>query len=158
MGVNAIIIVENSRKISLNEFASGLLADPWGKWAWNSIHLDEREDIPQCWVEFVWEGKQYFSWIYTPRYRYLGLIDLDDEDVDPGHVKTVHITFLKVMHAVEKIAGGPVYVGDDVIFAHTPEDALEAKDSFYLPIELDYMVADWRKTAEIEIDKPRLVF
>jgi hypothetical protein len=158
MGVNAIVIVENRREISLNEFAAGLLADPWGKRAWNSLHLAEREDLPQSWIEFDWESKRYFSWIYSPRYRYLGLIDLDDDDVDPGVVKIVHITFLKVMHAVEKIAGGPVYVGNDVISTRTPSEVLEDEYPFFLPSQLDFIVPDWRKTAEIEIDEPYLVF
>jgi hypothetical protein len=104
-------------------------------------------------------GRQtiFFLDLYTP-YRYLGLIDLDDNDVDPGFVKTVHITFLKVMHVVEKIAGGPVYVGNDVISKRTSSDFMEDDFPFFLPSQLDYIVTDWRKTAEIEIDKPLLVF
>ena len=31
MAVNAIVIVENSKQISLKEFAHGLKTDPWGK-------------------------------------------------------------------------------------------------------------------------------
>lgn len=63
------------------------------------------------------------------------------------------ITFLKIMRLVEEIAGGPVYTGHDVIHLAQPEEA-EAKRgySFWLPLELDAQLNDWRDIARREAE------
>ncbi|MFC2140763.1 hypothetical protein ACFLQP_00515 [Acidobacteriota bacterium] len=156
MAVNAIVIVENSKQISLKEFAHGLKTDPWGKLAWFTFHK-ETDDIPDSWVEFQWEGKRYFSWRITPIFRYLGFLEPDGE-TDPEDINIVHITFLKTMLTVEKIAGGPIYVGDDIVNRHTPSDVLDDERPFYLPLDLDLLVPGWRETAKIEIDDLYMIF
>ncbi|UCH97973.1 MAG: hypothetical protein JSV88_14255 [Candidatus Aminicenantes bacterium] len=156
MAVNAIVIVENSKQISLKEFARGLKNDPWGKLAWFTIHK-ETDDITDSWEEFQWEGKQYFSWRTTPIFRYLGFFE-PEVDTDPEEIKIVHITFLKAMLSVEKIAGGPVYVGDDIVDRHTPADVLEDERPFYLPLDLDLLIPGWREKAKIEIDDRYMIF
>ncbi len=138
MGVNAVVIVENSKGISLAEFKRKLQDDRWGKRAWRFYYEDESE-----WSEFEFEGKRYFTWTSTPRFGHLGLYEYDEEpDANP-----YRILFFKIMLAVEKISGGPVFVGNDMVNLHHPDEATP-KYPFYLPPELDYWWRNWREIAE----------
>ena len=147
MGVNAVVIVENSRNVSLEDFISGLRQDLWGQRA---------VDRYNGWEEFNWEGKNYFSWLSGPR---VGQIELYDEgDSAPFEDNPVQLTFLKVMLVVERLAGGPVYVGNDAVNRHLPEEVYTDDEAFFLPAMLDGLIPKWREVANMQVEKPRLVF
>lgn len=66
MGVDVVVMVENSRNIFLADFLDSMKKDEWGRLYCHSLSIDP-EDTP--WEEFEWEGKRYFSLIYgSPRY------------------------------------------------------------------------------------------
>ena len=68
MAVNAIVIVENSKQISLKEFAHGLKTDPWGKLAWFTFYLeDERPFYLPLDLDFL-----------VPGWRETAKIEIDD--------------------------------------------------------------------------------
>lgn len=154
MGVNAVVIVENSHHISLEQFAKGLLDNPWGKRARNPFD----DEVIESWTGFEWDDRSYFSWLFTPRYVHLGFEKLHLESGDPDFDCPVQLTFLKTMVIVEEIAGGPVYVGNDVVCKHTPSDCPEEDMEFYLPLELDFIIPNWRKVKRVELDNPQMVF
>ncbi len=153
MGINAVVIVENSRPVSFEEFNAGLRADKWGNRALDSA---DNEKEFKSWTEFQWDGKRYFSWVFAPRYPHLHFEDVEGDDPDPGY--PAQITFLKIMLTAEKIAGGPVYVGNDVVCKATPFDFPGEEPGFYVPSSLDWLIPNWRKVEDVEIDKPYLVF
>ncbi|MCP4695587.1 MAG: hypothetical protein GY862_01880 [Gammaproteobacteria bacterium] len=172
MGVNAIVIVKNANHLMPSEFADGLRADPWGRRVWNC--LPDEPDEPDAWTAFTWKKEEYFSWRYTPRVAHLDLYNDDPEDNpdDPDPDNPVQLTFFKAMLAVERIAGGPVYVGNDVINRHmpryaekyeagyekyqTPDD--EEDEDFYLPGELDGLIPNWRMAELYPVTKPYMVY
>jgi len=153
MGINVVVLVENRRQISLDEFAEGLLADEWGQQAWNG-----RDDKVKAWKEFEWEGKNYFSWRFTPRFAYLGLFNPEWGSDYPDVENVVQVTFLKVMRVVERLAGGPIYIGNDVVSPKVPEDADLHGTGFYLPVELDILLSKWREVDTVEVDDPYMIF
>lgn len=134
MGVNAVVIVENSRNILFNKFISALKADMFGRFAWNS------ED---AWDEFKWEGKRYFSWDHPPKTFHLDLYNFDRDSDEPDADNRAQLTFLKVMYLIEELAGGPVFVGNDVGDFHTPAIAESVGESFFLPPKLDILLPNW---------------
>jgi len=155
MGMNAVVIVENSRHMSFTEFIRGLESDKWGKraFAWVENHHD-------VWKEFEWEGKKYFSWMFSPRILHTGLYDYESDwdHEKPDASNDVQITFLKILLAVEKLAGGPVYVGNDVICPKLPRENEEHDEEFFFPAELDSILTHWRNVETIEPTDPHLVF
>ena len=55
---------------------------------------------------------------------------------------------------IEKIAGGPVYVGNSVV--HIPHPNLESKKHgfyFWIPPELDDLYENWRELANGNVKK-----
>jgi hypothetical protein len=153
MGVNAIVIVENSNNISLHKFIDQLKDDEWGQRAVDTW----RDNEYTSWEEFEWEGKQYFSWMHTPRVAHIDLYSADNAD-DVDSTNDIQMTFLKIMCAVERIAGGPVYVGNDVLNDHAPDDAEGSSSEFWLPFRLDSLIPKWRDAAELPVEDPQLVF
>lgn len=153
MGVDAVVIVENSRDVSLDEFIRALSEDEWGS---RTVYLWEEEP---GWTEFEWEGKRYFSWVYAPRAWHLDLYGLNDETTTevergPDSENPVQVTFLKAMLAVERAAGGPIYVGNDLINFDTPEDAAAFQEEFFLPAALDWLIPRWREAEKLVVDDP----
>ena len=148
MGVNAVVIAENSLGISLKDFMKGLREDPWG------IHASDKLD--EGWGAFDWNGKRYLSWLYAPRVRYLELYatEMNAPDIDTS----VQLTFLKVMLAVERLAGGPVYVGNDAVHRHLPEEVNAHEEACFLPPLLDNLIPQWREVGKTQVQRPCLVF
>jgi hypothetical protein len=146
MGVNVIVIVENSRDTTLDAFRDFLLQDKdLGPLVWNSFE----DDTMLPWEEFTWEGKKYFSWIFTPRFTYLNLYRQEGEAPTP-----IQITFFRCMLLVEQAAGGPIHVGNDIIDRRTPSDFPE--EPFWLPFELDAWWPNWREIAQTPLDPNEL--
>ncbi len=158
MSVNAVVIVRNSTGISAPSLVERLADDPWGRHA--ATHLAGRP----AWKPFTWEGDDYLAWLTGPRVRYLGLYGVDEDDrplADPEHPSTkraAQITFFRAMLALERLAGGPIHVGNDVISPSTPEDAAAQGWDFSLPPRLDDLVPAWRDAEALWVDEPFLVF
>ena len=150
MGINLVVIVENSNGVSLQEFKEALLQEPLlGPLAWNSMR-GHRGDELSPWEEFSWEGKAYFTWILSPR---LSSFELHELPGEPDAVEGHSITFLKIMRLVEQIAAGPVCTGHDMVNLVHPADADEPRgQSFWLPLELDFQLKDWRDIAQREAE------
>ena len=148
MGVNAVVIVENSLNISLRDFTRRLREDPWG------IHASDKHE--EGWEEFIWKGKRYLSWVWGPRVGYLGLYTTETNAPDIDN--PVQLTFLKVMLTVERLAGGPVYVGNDVVNKHSPEEVDTPEEAYFLPPLLDHLIPQWREVENIQVQRPCLVF
>lgn len=147
MGVDAVVIVENSRNRTLEEFKALLLQDEeLGRLLWDPFEISTGELVSQFqpWEAFEWEGKKYFSWIASPRAFYLNLYKEEGEEPTP-----IQITFFRCMLLVEQAAGGPIYVGNDVVYHHTPFDFPE--EPFWLPGELDALWPNWREIARIPL-------
>lgn len=148
MGVNAVVVVENSRHRTPDEFKESILQDrDLGPLVWNA--LNSITEPP--WEEFEWQGKKYFSWTVTPRVAYLNLYREEDEAPTP-----VQITFFRCMLLVERAAGGPIYVGNDVVNYRTPSDFPE--EGFWLPPRLDSLWSNWREIAQLDVRKLSLIF
>lgn len=148
MGVNAVVIVENSQNITLDDFKGRILQDhDLGELVWNAL---PNATYPP-WEEFEWQGKQYFSWIFTPRVSYLNLYH-EDNDAPTD----VQITFFRCMLLVERAGGGPIYVGNDVIDHHTPSDFPE--EEFWLPPALNSLWPNWREIARLDVQEISLIF
>jgi hypothetical protein len=169
MGINLVVIVENRNHLSLAEFRSALLQDQEiGHLAWDTYwdtywETTERgktvaeEDRFYAWQEFIWEGKQYFTWMTSPRMSSFNAYEFDEEEDEPDEYD---ITFLKIMLLVEQIAGGPIYVGNDVVNPKYPGEYEQDEDDalyFWLPPKLDSLRANWRETAKLET-KPAIIF
>ena len=153
MGVNAVVIVENRHGISFEEFARGLEADEWG------IHGCNWEDrAEKSWEQFEWEGNTYFTWTYTPRTMPLVLYEREPDCDDPDFENPVQLTFLKLMLVVERLAGGPIYIGADVLDPHRPEDKAQSNREFSLPDKLDLLMPNWRKANRAKPERAYLVF
>jgi hypothetical protein len=165
MGINAIVITENAHGLSAEAFAERLDAHPWGR---RAAH---RRDGSSLWKPFNWEGRPYFTWLSAPRWRYLGLGWADDEQAEaaqddgarpeplgPDPNNSVQITFLKIMLAVERITGGPIYLGLDAVGFRMPEDATGPRDEFWLPPRLDDWLEDWRSVDHLQPKEPGLVY
>ncbi len=155
MGVDVIAMVENSRQISLEDFLTGMTTDEWGK-----IYSSVSYTGEASWIEFEWESKIYFSLRFNaPRYHSLFEKQYDFDDgkyyKNPDFSYFVQVSFLKAMRMAERLAGGPVYLGNDVIWhIRPPEDSEER--SFTIPFELDSMIDNWREIADIEITADEL--
>jgi hypothetical protein len=144
MGINLVAIVENSKGISLEDFKKKLLEDPYGKYAWDEWINDDGSLI-QSWDEFKFEGKMYFTWELSPREPPIGLYaDSDDEKPEENSKR---LLLFKVLLAVERVAGGPVYIGNDVVCLSNPKYAMQ-KWEFFLPSPLDFYWKNWREVAE----------
>jgi hypothetical protein len=149
MGVDAVLMVENSLRISLEKFLEKMPMDDWGK---RSIfNFPESPDF-SSWIEFEWKGKCYFSLVSgVPRYKFLirkcydfkSKIAYDNPDFD----SKIQIPFLKIALSAEKIAGGPVHLGNDVIYSKESPEDIDADDFFTIPMELDSVIPEWRKIA-----------
>jgi len=157
MGVEAVVIVENPSAISLDRLGQLLEAEGWGRYA--VTRLDGR----LLWETFDWEGRRYFSWQSGPRFRYLGFSGEDGEGSaarpdapDPNN--SVQLTFLKAMSALERIAGGPVYLGVDTVNARTPAMAQAFNEPFHLPPKLDDWMGNWRAAEQLDVPNPGMVF
>jgi hypothetical protein len=153
MGVNVVVIVPNQTGISLEDLIDRLSSDPYGL---RSVHgiADHNGETLKGWMEFSWKGQRYFSWIYSPR---LSPLDLYQEEVSaPDRDNAVQITFLKIMTLLEKIAGGPVRVGNDVINSRYPDQ--HDPEEFSLPMPLDALIPDWRDAGAIKPFEIGLVF
>jgi hypothetical protein len=149
MGVNAIVITENARGLSLRSFSTQLEADLWGRRA------TQRLNGLLAWEPFTWEHKRYLSWLAGPRWRHLGL---DRGIGSDGPIRPDATDSIQVMLAIEQICGGNLYVGPDVIGCRLPRDAVDGDDGFRLPPRLDDWIDDWRSAGEIEPEEPGLVF
>ena len=154
MGVYAVVMVEKRRGISFSSFIAGLISDEWGKFAlgWRDI------DNNNSWVDFEWKDRRYFSWLNAPREPHLDLYSSEDY---PDKENPVQLTFLKAMLVVERLAGGPVLIGNDVIYVYSyPPDEDEKFDdySFVLPPKLDIYIPEWRKVEGMAVDDPHLIF
>lgn len=150
MGINLVVIVGNSNGISLQELKGALLQEPLlGPLAWNPIRGHGGDELSP-WKEFLWDGKPYFTWMLSPR---LSSFDVHALPEEPDAVDSRSITFLKIMSLIEKIAGGPVYTGNDVVNLAHPEEADEQRGySFWLPVELDFQLKGWRDIAQREAE------
>jgi hypothetical protein len=153
MGVDAIVIIENSRNSTLDAFIEGMRADQWGK----SYSGSADEPVWEC---FEWEGKTYFSLIRgNPRYARLYRNGWDFEGKkaypNPRFNHVAQAAFCKAMAVAEELAGGPVYLGNDVIWHKTP-DRIYRNETFLLPPELEVMVEDWRTIAALPITPEEL--
>ncbi len=112
MGINLVVIIENSKKINLKKFKDGLRSDRWGKYGWKWPEKD-------AWEEFRCKRKRYFTWIYSPREPYIDIYGTDSKPAEENHYR---LLFFKVMRVAEKLACGPVYVGIDMFYCKTPVD------------------------------------
>ncbi|MCB1189770.1 MAG: hypothetical protein H7A23_00720 [Leptospiraceae bacterium] len=144
MGINLVVITENSKNLSLKGFRDALLQEPLiGKIAWD-----------KHWEEFDWEGKKYFTWILAPR-----ISAFDPYSFKPEAPTYTEITFLKIMLLVERITGGTIYIGNDAVHIEHPNREDEKHGfMFWIPPELDYICKDWRETASKHTEKLGLIF
>lgn len=155
MGVDAIVIVENRRNITLDAFATAMDADPWGK-----RYALGYEGEP-VWESFEWKGKAYFSLIDGyPRYGWLFEDEWNFEGnrrcSNPRFRYTYQVAFCKAMQVAEQITGGVVFLGNDVIWSRTP-DSTYHNEEFTLPPELDDMLDGWRTIAALPIKPEEIV-
>lgn len=149
MGVDAIITIENSTLITLDEFVSGMAADPWGK-RYALTYSGE-----YAWVSFEWDYKTYFHLAYDkPRYAWLFEEEWHFERgcgykkyPNTRYIYELHVAFCKAMRWAEKLAGGPVLFGNDVIHDQTPEGLLE----------IGYTMENWRTLADLDITPEALL-
>ncbi len=67
--------------------------------------------------------------------------------------RTIQIPLFKALRVAESLAGGPVYIGNDVMSRFRPPDPFDEDDDdpFHLPFELDMLFDDWREIAAQEI-------
>ena len=59
----------------------------------------------------------------------------------------LRVLLFKVLRVAESLAGGPVFIGNDVVHRKSPEYCLD-EDEFSLPCELDSLWPEWRKVAD----------
>ena len=146
MGVDLVVIVENSKNISLQAFKTAILQESvLGSLVWNSFGGYEGDEIAP-WEEFAWEGKTYFSWRFPPRLSTFNVYELPEE---PDDLDAREITFLKIAWLLEQLAGGPVHIGNDVVNPSHPGDVDEQReDPFWLPLTLDSQLKNWRAIAQ----------
>lgn len=149
MGVDAVLIVENSRGISLEKFLFDIERDNWSK-----CTIDAASNSPDCpsWIEFEWEGIRYFSLASgTARYKFLMPRQHDFNSnttyENPDFDREILISFLKIALAAERIAGGPVYLGNDAIHQIEPPEDIEEDGFFSIPFEIDSLIPEWRQIA-----------
>jgi hypothetical protein len=153
MGVDAVITVENSRHITMDAFVDGMNAAPWGK----RYALDYSGG--PAWESFEWEGKTYFSLsVGSPRYSRLFKdewdFDCDKYYPNPRFNYVSQVTFCKAMQTAEALAGGPVYLGNDVVWSRTPSSTYD--EEFTLPPDLSVIMEDWRTIAALPITPEEL--
>jgi len=158
MGVNAVLMVENRRNITLEEFICGMQKDEWGKRYCKSFAEDE-----SGWVEFEWEGRHYFSMQYcNPRYFRLLAKEYDFESGkfyeydNPDFDYAIQVSFLKAVRIAEELAGGPVYFGNDVVSGYQPPEKPEHDEFFHIPFELENIIENWREIADTKINPDEL--
>lgn len=155
MGVNFVVILENSRHISIQKFKEVLIKDPVvGFHAWSDFPEDE-ESPCKChpWEEFEWENKRYFTWNFAPRLSTFNFYEFDANVDEPD---ACMITFLKIMLLAEQAAGGPVHISNDVVQLSHPDEAEDSRMTFYIPGELDEWVENWREIAQLDA-RPMLI-
>lgn len=141
MGIDAVVIVENSNHITLDTFRTMLLQDnDLARLVWNSPSV---EFSP--WQEFEWRGKKYFSWLCAPRMTRLDFYVTSTNPTD------TQIIFFRCMHLVEQVAGGPIYVGNDLIYRCVPDEF--PSEDFVLPPPLDSLCWNWRDLASTSRDR-----
>ena len=153
MGVDAVLMVENSRNISLEAFLHSLEMDAWGR---HSLLRYSSEPDFTAWIEFEWEGKRYFSLRSgTPRYSRLvpHHYDFESENFydNPDFDSAIQALFLKTALAAETIAGGPVHLGNDVIHRSEPPEDIENDEIFSIPMEIDSLINNWREIAAVDV-------
>jgi hypothetical protein len=153
MGINVVVIAQNQTGVSLENLIHQLSSDQYGLCAVHGI-ADHEEKTLKGWMEFFWKGQCYFSWIYSPRLRSLDLYQ--EEASAPNRDNAIQITFLKIMAVLEKIAGGPVRVGNDMINSCYPEQ--HSQEEFFLPMQLDDLIPNWRDVDTIQPSETGLVF
>ena len=155
MGVDAVAMVENSRNLSLSEFIHAMEEDEWGKLSISTFSVETAEPDYTSWIDFEWEGNKYFSLRSgAPRYRRLIPVEYDFESEkysgNPDYDPDIQIPFLKIMRAAEKIAGGPVHLGNDVVWGQEPAEEIDEDDLFFLPPRIDDMIDNWKEIADTE--------
>ena len=70
MGIDLVVIVENSKGISFQAFRTGILQSPvLGPLVWN-LHRGYKGDEIAPWEAFVWEDKTYFTWLFSCVYPF----------------------------------------------------------------------------------------
>jgi len=137
-----VAIVENSKGISLKEFSREVFLDRWGRKSFWGEEYDS-----EAFEEFVWKGKRYFTWALSPRVSYLGIYDEEPPQENP-----MRVLLFKVFRVMERLAGGPIYVGNDIVDSKHPESS-EA-EAFHLPSSLDSLWPQWREVADrVELDE-----
>ncbi|MEA3357817.1 MAG: hypothetical protein U9R17_00150 [Thermodesulfobacteriota bacterium] len=152
MGVDVIVMVENTREISLEDFFESMDKDKWGKrWGYHSFSYNLK-----LWTEFEWEGKRYFFLTCGPRYSRLvarydfGLGEYYD---NPDFDSEIQVPFLRAMLAAERIAGGPVFLGNDAVWVRDPSENPKENRYFSIPPELGVIIKNWREIAESDAGK-----
>jgi hypothetical protein len=158
MGVNVVVIAQNQRGISLKNLIEQLASDRYGIHAargFAAAAASDDEPLRRPWLEFTWEGQRYFSWLGSPRLRHLDLYQ--EEASAPNPNNAMQITFLRIMGVLEKITGGMIYVGNDVIDRRYPEPPSD-REEFFLPMRLDALIPDWRRAGAIEPAETGLIF
>ena len=161
MGHYVVVVAENSKGLSLHEFVEELGQDPMGQY----IQYGEEDALLKKWDMFPWQGKTYFALISGPRVDYVGVYDFSDAPWVIARLKKYgiepaipRITFCKLMLAVEKVAGGPIYTGEDMGHFNTTREAAECEKPYELPSKLDAFVPDWREKADLPLEKPVLIW
>lgn len=76
---------------------------------------------PTRWRGFSYDGRSYASWLDAPRYF-----------PPEGHPEQWEALRRYLVRAREFLGGGRIYVGQDLLYAPTPEDATE-REPFFLP-------------------------
>jgi len=159
MGVSAVVIAQNQRGISLKNLLEQLASDRYGIHAARGFAgvaaASDDEPLRRPWLEFTWEGQRYFSWLHSPRLKYLDLYQ--EEASAPNRNNAIQITFLNILVVLERITGGAIYVGNDVIDRRYPEPPGD-REEFFLPMRLDHLIPDWRLADAIEPAETGLVF
>lgn len=159
MGVNVVVIAQNQRGISLKNLLEQLAGDRYGIHAARGFAdpaaASDDDPLRRPWLEFTWEGQRYFSWLHSPRLRYLDLYQ--EEASAPNPHNAMQITFLRIMVVLEKLTGGMIYVGNDVIDRRYPEPPGD-REEFFPPMRLDDLIPDWRRAGAIEPAETGLVF
>ena len=153
MGVDLIVTIENSKEISLGEFIKKMSEDKWGRETLcdEEIKTGKPDELIPSWEEFEWKGNKYFTWIGSPRAKFV-LWEIYEHELDDWERKEFRYTRVATFKAIkyaEEIAGGPVFAGLDVITPIVPTDCKPGE--FYLPGQLDAICPNWREIAEEEI-------
>ena len=155
MGVDVIVMVENTREISLEDFCESMDNCEWGKrWGYHSFSYNFK-----LWIGFEWEGKRYFFLTCGPRYsRLVAMYDfgLGEYYDNPDFDSEIQVPFLRAMLAAERIAGGPVFLGNDAVWVLDPSENPGENRYFFIPPKLGVIIKDWREIAESDAEKSKI--